>query len=287
MNGPIPEELKARARELWGDGRKGVDAEGLKTLRAIREAQNLEFAELIGEDPECIKNDVLSEFDTNEFRKAAAILAQNKKDCMAFAVESNLPDGKFSIGDLKAGLVWESKANGITDRPNAVFSDEALKNIKIDSPQTGLRMYFFVMYNLSGIQKGIQAGHAALEYARSYRDDPQFKDFTENHKTFILLDGGGSNDMLVREKELNAFGIKYASFNEPDLNGSMSAIAFVMPESVYGFKEEEFIKYGLYIANGLALVMGEGKEAIIRKANDDFETHKEYKWLKSFRLAAN
>ena len=28
-----------------------------------------------------------------------------------------------------------------------------------------LRMYFFVPYNISPIQKSIQAGHAALEYA--------------------------------------------------------------------------------------------------------------------------
>lgn len=98
----------------------------------------------------------------------------------------------------------------------------------------GLRMYFFVMYNLSGIQKGIQAGHAAIEYQLKHGKTKQYKDFANNHKTFIVFDGGGSNDMLEREKELESFGIKYASFIEPDLNDSVSAIAFIVPESIYG-----------------------------------------------------
>ena len=38
-----------------------------------------------------------------------------------------------------------------------------------------LRMYFFTIYQLSGIQKGIQAGHAALEYARLFGNTDLFK----------------------------------------------------------------------------------------------------------------
>lgn len=195
MNGPIPEESKARARELWGDGRKDVN-----------------------------------------------------------------PDKSF-------GFIYDCLVP--PNRANAVFSDEVLKNIKIEAPPTGLKMYFFVMGNLSGRQQGIQAGHAALEYARIYKDCPQFKDFTENHKTFILLDGGGSDDMFTREQELNDFGIKYASFNEPDLNNSMSAIAFIVPESVYGFDWKAY---------------EESKEFWnpVDDRNMPFR-----KYLKQFRLAAN
>jgi hypothetical protein len=97
----------------------------------------------------------------------------------------------------------------------------------------GLRMYFFVMYNLSGIQKGIQAGHAAIEYQLKHGKTKQYKDFAMNHKTFIVLDGGGSNDMLARELELESLKIKFASFIEPDLNNSVSAIAFIVPEHIY------------------------------------------------------
>lgn len=98
-------------------------------------------------------------------------------------------------------------------------------------------MYFFTMYNLSGIQKGIQAGHAAVEYSRYARDgDPDYasyNEFADNHKTFILLDGGSSGDMKTRVSELRSMGIAYAAFFEPDLNYSMSAIAFILPEEIY------------------------------------------------------
>lgn len=97
-------------------------------------------------------------------------------------------------------------------------------------------MYFFVMYNLSGIQKGIQAGHAAVEYSRLadvYETHTQYFEFADEHKTFILLDGGGSGDMITRSCELDDLGIPHACFHEPDLNGSLSAIAFILPKEVY------------------------------------------------------
>jgi hypothetical protein len=126
----------------------------------------------------------------------------------------------------------------------------------------GLRMYFFVMGNLSGRQQGIQAGHAAIEYQLKHGNTKQYKDFARNHKTFIVLDGGGSNDMLVRELELGCFNIKYASFLEPDLNNSMSAIAFIVPEHIYSKDIKEL---------------------------DDVHTYDvDYaRYLKSFRLASN
>ena len=101
-----------------------------------------------------------------------------------------------------------------------------------------MRMYFFVMYNLSGIQKGIQAGHAAVEYSRRAATGEfgfeDYNEFADHHKTFILLNGGSSRDMERRALELRDLCISYAPFFEPDLNNSMSAIAFVLPESIYG-----------------------------------------------------
>jgi hypothetical protein len=94
------------------------------------------------------------------------------------------------------------------------------------------------MYNLSGIQKGIQCGHAAVEYSRHSRDGrpayADYNEFADQHKTFILLDGGSSGDMKTRVSELRAMGIPYAAFFEPDLNNSLSAIAFILPEEIYG-----------------------------------------------------
>lgn len=130
----------------------------------------------------------------------------------------------------------------------------------------GLRMYFFVLYSLSGIQKGIQSGHAALEYAQMYNHEDEYQDFANNHKTFILLDGGGSNDMIERMIELDRFGIHYAEFREPDLNNSVSAIAFIVSEDIYGRKIDQY-----RIDNPVTLVYEE-KVAL---------------YLKDFRLASN
>lgn len=98
-------------------------------------------------------------------------------------------------------------------------------------------MYFFVMGNISGRQQGIQCGHAAVEYSRHARDGhpaaADYNEFADNHKTFILLDGGSSGDMKNRARELSLFGIEYAAFFEPDLNDSLSAIAFILPEEIY------------------------------------------------------
>ena len=140
-----------------------------------------------------------------------------------------------------------------------------------------LRLYFFVMYNLSGIQKGIQAGHAALEYARFFGDTLEYQSFISKYKTFILLDGGGSIDMKAREKELKAFGIPFVSFLEPDLNLSLSAVAFLVDESIYGFKETD---EDVNLAQKYAFCPPcEGRER--------YKKYVFYKYLKSFKLAAN
>jgi hypothetical protein len=138
------------------------------------------------------------------------------------------------------------------------------------------------MYNLSGIQKGIQAGHAGQFYARlaelnSYGEEgkAKYNDFIDNHKTFIVLDGGTSSTMIEREKELEEFGIPFASFVEPDLNNSISAIAFIIDESIYDFDESKLPQNGLMYFPEQFL------------SEEDQRKYKIYKYLKSFRLAAN
>lgn len=111
------------------------------------------------------------------------------------------------------------------------------------------RMYFLVPYNISEIAKGIQAGHAALEYAHEYKDDPEFIDFIENHKTWIILNGGTTNNR--RElgtgipqgtlnqclDQLSANNIKYSIFEEPDLNDALTAICLIVDERVFNRKD--------------------------------------------------
>jgi len=109
-------------------------------------------------------------------------------------------------------------------------------------------MYFLTMYNISDIQKGIQCGHAALEYALKYKNDDIFNEFVKNHKTWIILNGGTSKNTksIYENPEKNSIGtmesnlillnlneIKTAEFYEPDLNNSLSSICFIVDERVF------------------------------------------------------
>lgn len=113
-----------------------------------------------------------------------------------------------------------------------------------------LRMYFFTIYQLSGIQAGIQCGHAALEYAHMFKDDPQYIDFIENWKTWVILNGGTTNSNGDELGSLNEIvmqfkikGIKYSVFHEPDLNNALTAMCFIADSRVFTFKPSKRFLY--------------------------------------------
>jgi hypothetical protein len=121
-----------------------------------------------------------------------------------------------------------------------------------------LRMYFFTNYQLTGIQKGIQCGHAAIEYARKYGHVKLFKEFIKKWKTWIILDGGTTNSK--RDLDGIVFGtldqigdtllendIRFAYFQEPDLNDALTAICFIADERV--FNKEDFPDFLDWILN--------------------------------------
>jgi hypothetical protein len=110
------------------------------------------------------------------------------------------------------------------------------------------RMYNLVMYNLSPIQQGIQGNHATVEYANKYSATPEYQQWADIDKVLILLNGGTSNrtgttvfnnipiplgSMEQHIQALEANNIRFAAFNEPDLNNSTSAIAFLCDERVW------------------------------------------------------
>jgi len=112
------------------------------------------------------------------------------------------------------------------------------------------RMYFFVPYQLTGIQQGIQCGHAALEYANRFHDSELFQDFVNNWKTWIVLNGGTTNVGYqgLNKGSLNQIydsilfynvearlddKIDVEKFFEPDLNDAMTAICFICDEQVF------------------------------------------------------
>ena len=123
-------------------------------------------------------------------------------------------------------------------------------------PKRTYRMYFFVPYNLSPIQQGIQAGHAALEYAAKYGNDKVFKDFVFWDKTWIILNGGTSNDSHLGSpkgsmeeiyESLRNNLIPCANFYEPDINNAMTAICFLADERVWDW--ENFPNFDDYVTS--------------------------------------
>jgi hypothetical protein len=108
------------------------------------------------------------------------------------------------------------------------------------------RLYAFVPYNISEIQKGIQAGHAALEYAAEYGNTDEYKDFVNNDKTWIILNGGTTRnsefvatlgDMNVLANKLTDLHVNYSVFYEPDLNHALTGIAFLTDERVWDIEK--------------------------------------------------
>lgn len=111
-----------------------------------------------------------------------------------------------------------------------------------------LRMYFFVISSLQGISKGIQCGHAALEYANKYGNTELFQDFVNNWKTWIVLNGGTTNSNRDLESipfgSLNKIGdelqendVEFSFFFEPDLNDALTALCFIVDERVFNYKK--------------------------------------------------
>ena len=122
-----------------------------------------------------------------------------------------------------------------------------------------LRMYGLTPYQLSGIQIGIQFGHAVVEYGQKMKYlgehkqslNTQYNDWADNWKTFIILNGGVSNHSVNRysdsedffgsmEKNLKLLednGVEVGTFYEPDLNDMLSGIVFIVDERIFNKKD--------------------------------------------------
>jgi hypothetical protein len=114
-----------------------------------------------------------------------------------------------------------------------------------------LRCYTFTLYQLSPIQQGIQAGHAAVELGmraytrlqRTLKGDHfrMYHDWSSNWKTMVLLNGGDLQELCELGKflshEHNEF--PWATFHESvdSLGGLLTSIATILPDRIYGTAE--------------------------------------------------
>ena len=127
-----------------------------------------------------------------------------------------------------------------------------------------LRMYGLVPYQLMGIQQGIQYGHATDEFALRVikslmgksneipkEDIELYVDWLENWKTYIVLNGGTTNNRIENglyvgtlnnhRETLDKNGVFNVTFNEPDLGDQLTGVVFIVDERV--FQKDENRKY--------------------------------------------
>ena len=95
------------------------------------------------------------------------------------------------------------------------------------------RMYSLVLRQLTPIQKGVQTTHAVVEYTNKYFNTPEYKQWSEHDKTLIMLDGGTAPKLNDIIEILKDYDIKFATFQEPDLNDLTTAICFLANEEVW------------------------------------------------------
>lgn len=130
-----------------------------------------------------------------------------------------------------------------------------------------MRCYHLCNFYLSSIQQGIQSAHAQMELFNKYTydDDPQedlLFDWSKNHKTMIVLNGGMLSDMVESleflEDDQNEY--PFAPFYESGevLGGILTNIAIILPEKIYltaewvrnkklifNYESDRFVDYGL------------------------------------------
>ena len=109
-----------------------------------------------------------------------------------------------------------------------------------------LRLYTFINYYLSPIQAGIQSAHLVHELFNEYEltsstpraDGKSIIDWSADHKTIIVLNGGNHKSLMELFGILLEQDLPWVSFNEDDasLGGLMTGIGVVLPDYIYEAK---------------------------------------------------
>lgn len=97
------------------------------------------------------------------------------------------------------------------------------------------RMYCLAERHLSSIQKAIQSAHAIVEYGLKYGACDDYIQWGNNDKTLIVLDGGNVPDLHETIRKLREVNYPHASFNEPDMGGMITAVAFLADNTIYDY----------------------------------------------------
>lgn len=112
-----------------------------------------------------------------------------------------------------------------------------------------LRLYTFINFYLSSIQQGIQSAHLVHELMLKYQMHSSgaakmVSDWARNHKTMIVLNGGGTQELVSAIETLRAQdAYPWVEFYESQecLSGALTGVAVVLPESVFNAERIRFV----------------------------------------------
>lgn len=142
-----------------------------------------------------------------------------------------------------------------------------------------MRCYHFQNMYLSGIHAGIQTAHTQHELAMRYRpghSSPElikkYTNWAQNYKTIVVLNGGMANKLsdleLFLESPENTY--PWASFHESEeaLNGCITNIGIVLPESFYNYHQfvgrlvDKLVSFdsGEYLVDGITLIINQDSD---------------------------
>jgi len=144
-----------------------------------------------------------------------------------------------------------------------------------------LRLYGMVPYQLTGMQGGIQYGHAKDQYGIDYGNTVLYNDWLHNWKTYIVLNGGTTNTNKKRLGTLNrhavtlkSLGLKVAEFYEPDLGDQLLGVVFILDERV--FNKDKYPDFNKWLSLNYSTVQIVEANNLKRKKDIYYR-----KWLKT------
>lgn len=111
-----------------------------------------------------------------------------------------------------------------------------------------LRLYSFVNYYLSDLQRGLQTAHLVAELFQKYQYSSAsaaliLSNWAYYNKTIIILNGGNQNnlDNILNQFQNFELGFPFGMFQEDidSLNGALTCVGVIFPE----FSKEELEQF--------------------------------------------
>lgn len=101
------------------------------------------------------------------------------------------------------------------------------------------RMVTVALRHLSGVQKGIQSLHAVVDFAQKFGQTPEYQRWANKDKTIFVLEAHTNGQLEDAFKKLRRLGVPVEKFKEPDTGNIVTAIAFLIEETVFDTKKYE------------------------------------------------